>query len=188
MASRICYHCKQQVDDGDPHDCWTTTEAALTQDLSEDLQEAWQRLREEAVALGEQRVYASHNSIMFSRTTCYCFVRPKKQFLEVCLFLGRTVAGPAVRRSTPSSRTKIAHILHIRHRDEVEAPVTGWLREAYEWSERARSKRPGAKPAGAAKPGAVATTAKKAGAAKPGGRRAAASTGARSKGRRAVKP
>ncbi len=150
MAGRICYHCKQLVDEGEPHDCWTTTESALTEDLSEDLQDAWQRLREEAVALGEQRVYASHKSIMFSRKSCYCFVRPKKQFLEVCLFLGRTVAGPAVRRSAPTSATKIAHTLHIRHRDQVEAPLTDWLREAYEWSElaatvKARRARPAAK-------------------------------------------
>ena len=78
MASRQCYHCKQQIEEGEAHDCWTTTEAALTQELSEDLQEAWQRLRETAVELGEQRIYASHNSIMFSRTSCYFFVQAKR--------------------------------------------------------------------------------------------------------------
>jgi hypothetical protein len=134
MASRECYHCKQQVEEGEAHDCWTTTEAALTQDLSEDLREAWERLREAAVDLGEQRIYASHHSIMFSRTSCYFFVRPKTKFLEVCVFLGRTVNAPSVRRALPASTTKIAHILHIRHRDEVEPPVTDWLQEAYDWS------------------------------------------------------
>ena len=48
MAGRQCYHCKQWIPEGVPHDCWTTTEAALTADLSEDLQEAWERLRESA--------------------------------------------------------------------------------------------------------------------------------------------
>ena len=133
-----CYHCKQWVAEGEPHDCWTTTESALTKDLSEDLQDAYARLREAAAELGEQRIYASHNSIMFSRAACYCFVRPKKQFLEVCLFLGRTVAGPPIRRSAPASKTKIAHMLHIRHRDEVEAPLTDWLREAYDLQEAPR--------------------------------------------------
>ena len=71
------------VEEGEAHDCWTTTEAALTKDLSHDLQEAWERLRETAVEFGEQRVYASHNSIMFSRKACYFFVRPKRSFLEV---------------------------------------------------------------------------------------------------------
>src|SRR3954452_4845886 len=98
MASRECYHCKQQIEAGEAHDCWTTTEAALTGDLSEDLKEAWERLRETAAAFGEQRIYASHSSIMFSRRACYFFVRPKKNFLEVCIFLGRTVKAPQIRK------------------------------------------------------------------------------------------
>ena len=135
MAARECYHCKRWVEAGEAHDCWTTTEAALTQDLSEDLQDAWERLRETAASFGEQRIYASHKSIMFSRKSCYFFVRPKRNFLEVCVFLGRTVKAPQVRRSDPASKSKIYHILQIRHRDEVEAPITDWLREAYELSD-----------------------------------------------------
>jgi hypothetical protein len=66
--------------------------------------------------------------------SCYFFVRPKRQFLEACAFLGRTVKAPQIRRSDRTSRTKVAHILQIRHRDEVEAPITDWLQEAYELS------------------------------------------------------
>jgi hypothetical protein len=134
MAGRECYHCKQWIEKGEEHDCWTTTEAALTENLSEDLQDAWERLRETAVSLGDQRVYASHKSIMFSRKSCYCFVRPKRNFLEVCVFLSRTVKSPQVRRVDRASKSKLAHLIQIRHRDEVEAPVTDWLREAYELS------------------------------------------------------
>src|SRR6266542_2880815 len=135
MAGRECYHCKQGVEEGQPHDCWTTTEAALTRDLSEDLRDAWERLRETAVSFGDQRIYASHKSIMFSRTSCYFFVRPKRDFLEVCVFLGRTLRAPQVRRVDRASRSKIVHVIQIRHRDEVEAPITDWLREAYELSD-----------------------------------------------------
>jgi Domain of unknown function (DUF5655) len=134
MSGRECYHCKQWVGEGEPHDCWTTTEAALTQDLSEDLREAWERLRETAASLGDQRIYASHKSIMFSRKACYLFVRPKRNFLEACVFLGRTLKAPQIRRSDRTSKTKVAHILQIRHRDEVEAPITDWLQEAYDLS------------------------------------------------------
>lgn len=131
MRGHECYHCKQWVDEGEAHDCWTTTEAALTRDLSEDLQDAYARLREAAVEFGEQRIYASHSSIMFARKTCYFFVRPKRTFLEVCIFLGRTVKSSRIRKTTPSSKVKVAHILRITHRDEVEPPVTEWMREAY---------------------------------------------------------
>ncbi len=140
MSGHECYHCKQWVEKGEPHDCWTTTEVALTGELSEDLRDAWDRLRETAVEFGEQRIYASHNSIMFSRKSCYFFVRPKKRFLEVCVFLGRPLDAPQVRRSEASSKTKFYSILQIRHRDEVEAPITDWLREAYEYSETPKKK------------------------------------------------
>jgi hypothetical protein len=134
-GGRECYHCKQWIEPGEAHDCWTTTEAALTRDLPQDLQDAWERLRETAAAFGEQRIYASGRAIMFSRKSCYFFVRPKKQFLEVCVFLGRTVQAPQVHRVDRVSKTKMAHIIRITHRDEVEAPVTSWIREAYETSD-----------------------------------------------------
>jgi hypothetical protein len=132
MQAHECYHCKQWVEEGEAHDCWTTTEGALTQDLSEDLREAWERLRDTAVDFGEQRVYASHNSIMFSRKSCYFFVRPKRNFLEVCIFLGRALKAPQVRKVLPASKSKVANLIQIRHRDEVESPITDWLQEAYD--------------------------------------------------------
>jgi hypothetical protein len=119
---------------GEAHDCWTTTEGVLTKDLSEDLREAWERVRESAADLGEQRIYASHNSIMFSRKSCYFFVRPKKNFLELCVFLPRALRAPQVRRADAASKTKFGNIIHVRHRDEVEAPLTGWLQEAFEYN------------------------------------------------------
>jgi len=136
MAGRECYHCKQWIEDGAPHNCWSTTEAALTRDLSENLRDVWQRLRETAADFGEQRIYASHHCIMFSRKACYFFVRPKRHVLELCIFLDRGLKAPQVRRAEPSSRSKVANLVHIAHRDEVEPPITDWMREAYESSDR----------------------------------------------------
>jgi len=147
VAGRECYHCKQWVEEGEPHDCWTTTEAALTQDLSEDLRDAWQRLRETAAEFGDQRIYASHHSIMFSRKSCYFFVRPKKHYLEVSIFLERAIKAPQVRRVDSASKTKRVHVVRITHRDEVEAPITDWMKEAYDLADptrprTARARRP----------------------------------------------
>jgi hypothetical protein len=137
-----CYHCKQWVEDGEAHDCWTTTESALTRDLSDDLQDAYERLRETAAGFGDQRIYASHHCIMFARNVCYFFVRPKRKALELVIFLGRTVKAPQIRRATPSSKTKVAHIVHVTHRDEVEAPITDWMAEAYESSDALSARAP----------------------------------------------
>lgn len=132
MAGRECYHCKEWIEEGAAHDCWTTTEAALTADLPDDLREAWERLRETLAELGDQRIYASGTCIMFARETVYCFVRPKRSFLEVSVFLGRPLKSPHVKRVEQRSKTKVANILKITHRDAVEPPLTDWLREAYD--------------------------------------------------------
>src|SRR5262245_59326000 len=97
MATRQCHHCKEWVEIGADHNCWSTTESALTRDLAEDLRDAYERLRDTAAEFGEQRIYASHHCIMFSRTACYFFVRPKRSALEICIFLGRPLAAPQVR-------------------------------------------------------------------------------------------
>jgi Domain of unknown function (DUF5655) len=147
MRGHTCYHCKQWVEEDEPHDCWTTTEAALTADLSEDLRDAWERLRDTAVEFGEQRIYASHKSIMFSRKSCYFFVRPKRQYLELCVFLGRALKAPQVHKADRASKLKVYHIIRVRHRDEVESPITDWLREAYDFCDspvrRPQPRRPG---------------------------------------------
>ena len=46
--------------------------------------------------------------------------------------------SPRVRRADRVSKTKVAHLFQVRHRDEVEAPVTDWLEEAYNYSVRRR--------------------------------------------------
>ena len=147
MAGHECYHCKAWIEDGDGHDCWTTTERALTEDLSEDLQDAWQRLREAAAEIGEQRIYASGSCIMFSRKVCYFFVRPKKSFLELCIILGRAIKAPQVHRVESKTNIKFANMVRLTHRDQVEPPITDWLREAYEFLDQPaktakRTKRP----------------------------------------------
>lgn len=161
MAGYECYHCKQWVEDGAAHDCWTTTEGALTRDLPEDLKDAWERLRETAAEFGEQRIYASGSAIMFSRKACYFFVRPRPKRLEVCVFLGRRLKSPLVRRSEEVSRTKTAHMIHVTHRDQVEPPLTEWIREAYDVSlelsarpaVKATKKKPAKKKSGSKKTG-----------------------------------
>lgn len=132
MRGHECHHCKEWIPEGVAHDCWTTTEAALTSDLSDDLRDAYDRLRETAVEFGDQRIYASGTAIMFSRKSCYFFVRPRRSSLQLCVFLGRTIRAPQVRRVEQRSTSKLVHIIDIRHRDQVEAPITDWLREAYE--------------------------------------------------------
>lgn len=44
----------------------------------------------------------------------------------------KQVRAPQIRRVEPSSKTKFVHFIRVTHRDEVEPPITDWLREAYQ--------------------------------------------------------
>lgn len=72
---------------------------------------------------------------MFARRVCYFFVRPKQKYLELCIFLPRLEKSPRIRKVYESSTAKRAHMLRVIHRDEVEAPLTDWLREAYDFAD-----------------------------------------------------
>jgi hypothetical protein len=74
---------------------------------------------------------------MFARKTCYFFVRPKRSFLELNVFLGRTLRAQQVKRVIGESGRRRVHVFQVRHRDEVESPITDWIAEAYELLETA---------------------------------------------------
>lgn len=111
----------------------TFTEAELILGLNEDLKEAWQKLRAFAAALGAQRIYASSQSIMFSRKVCYFYVRPRKKFLEVWFFLPHKIEG-LISMQGPSKKVKHCNLFKLVHPDQVEEPLTDWLQEAFEFA------------------------------------------------------
>ena len=115
------------------HYDWNVTERELTDGLDEDLRDAWQKLRAFGAGLGAQRIYASAQSIMFSKKVCYFFVRPRKTFLEVWIFLPRKIEGL---RSThgPTLKVKYCNLFKVVHADQVEEPLTDWIREAYDFA------------------------------------------------------
>ena len=46
-----------------------------------------------------------------------------------------------VRKIVQSSKLKVAHMVQVTHRDQVEPPLTEWLKEAFDNSELLSSKR-----------------------------------------------
>jgi hypothetical protein len=110
------------------------SEREQVQNLSEELQEAWSALKSHLLGLGEQEMRTSHRSIMFARKTCYAFARPKKAHIELNFFLPQALDSEFLAKVTPVSRTKWVHVLRLTHSDQVDRPLTDWIRQAYEHS------------------------------------------------------
>jgi hypothetical protein len=121
------------------HYDWNVTEAQLIDGLNEDLRDAWHKLRDFAAGLGTQRIYASALSIMFSKKVCYFFVRPRKTFLEVWIFLPRKIEGLTSMHG-PTKKLKYCNLFKVIHADQIEEPLTDWIREAFDFApEQVRS-------------------------------------------------
>lgn len=111
-------------------DHYNESEEFLIQPLEEDLKEAWFAIRAFGESLGEQRIYASGKAIMFSKRVCYFFVRPKKSFLEVVIFL-REKKPESDFKIQAVSKVKFAHTFKLIHADQVEGMLTEAISEAY---------------------------------------------------------
>lgn len=112
-------------------DNWKTSELALTKHLEEDLKDAWKKLKEFSLSIGEQKLYASGKAIMFSKKTCFFFVRPKKTYLEVVVFLNDKSQIEGFKPSRAVSKTKYAHTFKLIHSDQVEGELTEAILRAF---------------------------------------------------------
>ena len=110
---------------------WPTTETALIAGLDEDLLDAWQKLKAFALELGRQRFYASGKAMMFAKKVCYFFVRPKKKYLEVVIFLPIDKKLEGFHSVTSVSTKKFAHTFRLIHADQVEGQLTDAVIEAF---------------------------------------------------------
>lgn len=108
-----------------------TSEEYLIENLEEDFKDAWYKIREYGEAQGEQRIYASGKAIMFSKKVCYFFVRPKKSFLEVVIFLQNKRPAESYKSIRPVSKTKFAHTFRLVHSDQVEGELTDAITQAF---------------------------------------------------------
>jgi hypothetical protein len=127
-----CPQCKRWLSrSSEAHYCEEATEEEVVGHLEDDLLDAWQKLRETALELGPQRVYASGKAVMFARSVCYFFIKTRKKSLELCIFLPERVEHPWVKTIRQVAKSKFAHTVLVEHEDQVASPLTGWLERAW---------------------------------------------------------
>jgi hypothetical protein len=113
------------------HHYLPATENELIGHLNEDLQEAWYKVRALAAEQGEQRIYTSAKAIMFAKTICYFFVRPKKKFLETVIFLTDDRKRLGFHSVVAVTKIKYSHTFRLVHADQVEGELAEAIKQSY---------------------------------------------------------
>ena len=131
MAGRECYHCKQWVEGRGARlldDHRGGADAGSVRGPAGGLGAA-ARDRRRVRRAADLRVPQLDHVL----AQVLLLLRPAEEGLPRSLrVLGRALKAPQVHRVERASKSKVAHIIQIRHRDEVEPPITDWLQEAYE--------------------------------------------------------
>jgi hypothetical protein len=122
---------KKKKSERDTYHLPVRSEYELIVDLPEELQDAWKKIRRYADELGEQTSHTSAKAMMFNRTFCYMFMRPKKSYIELVFFLREEQDGPPIFRTERRSKTKVSHTVRLIHEDQVETPLTDWIAQSY---------------------------------------------------------
>lgn len=128
-----CAQCRGYfpVSEKEEHICTPPTEWTVMGHLEGDLLDTWEKLREFAADLGEQRIYASTKAVMFSTRVCYCFVRPRSKDLQLFIMLPKRTKHERFKKIVKQNKKKWSHYMLLKHPDEISNPVTGWLEEAF---------------------------------------------------------
>ena len=89
------------------------------------------RIRETLSGIGEFREDPKKASIHLVRTSGFAGVHPRKSALVLNLRLDRALESPRLLKSEQVSRNRYHNEVKLTQPADVDAELTGWLREAY---------------------------------------------------------
>ena len=95
----------------------------------------YERLLARAKTFGSVTVDPKKTSIHLVRTTAFAGVAVQQRAVVLTLRLTHDVRSPRVRRHEQASKNRWHLELKLESPDDVDAELSGWLRQAYELAE-----------------------------------------------------
>ncbi|MGI8827878.1 MAG: DUF5655 domain-containing protein [Chloroflexota bacterium] len=94
--------------------------------------EIYDRLLNVLISFESFREDPKRTSIHLSHEFAFAGVHPRKEFLILNLRTERPIDSPRVRRTEQVSKNRFHNDVKLVSPDDVDAELTGWLREAYD--------------------------------------------------------
>ena len=97
---------------------------------------AFEKLVQVVNDLGPHEVSSVKHAILFTASTHFLAVKPKRKWLDIEFVLPFPVEGFPIYKTVRASKQKWAHFVRLESEDEVDERLAEWLREAYTVSTR----------------------------------------------------
>jgi len=91
-------------------------------------------LHGKVAAIGPFTLNSVRHAILFTASSHFLAVKPKRKWLDIEFVLSRPVEGFPVHKTVQAGKYKWAHFIRLESEDEINETLVGWLREAYEIS------------------------------------------------------
>ena len=124
-----CPNCGREFRNANQwHSCEVHTPEDHLADLPEHIQGIYSAVLK---AVGKVRIDAVKSElILYSRSSAFAAIRPRRRFLRLDFRLDRRLASPRIDRVERISPNRIWNGVVLKGREEVDTELKRWLREA----------------------------------------------------------
>jgi hypothetical protein len=128
-----CPHCRRRFTHrNQAHSCGRFTVEQLLDGKPPEVVELYDRLAEMLKQCGEVVVAPTKTRVLFKVRTVFATVAVGKGRLDVVLVLGRRLKNRRIKKAQ-EEYPGIVHFLRIEKQEDLDADLTSWLQEAYEY-------------------------------------------------------
>jgi len=128
----ICPSCKRKFKNkNQSHSCVQRTAEDIFKHKSNRLQEIYDIIHKELIALDNVQISFVQNAIIISSKSTFLAIKPKREWLDIEFLLDKEIDEFPVYKTARVSKNRIAHFIRVGDKSEVDAQLIGWLKDAY---------------------------------------------------------
>jgi hypothetical protein len=128
-----CPRCRRQFKNrNQAHSCGQFTVEQLLDGKPQDIVELYDRLERLIGSCGEVVVAPTKTRVLFKVRTVFATVAVSKNWLDVVFVLGRRSRHRRIKKAQ-EEYPGIVHFLRIENEEDLDADLTSWLQEAYDY-------------------------------------------------------
>lgn len=94
----------------------------------------FEKLYRKVSAFGPFTLNSVKHAILFTATSHFLAVKPKRKWLDIEFVLPYPQEGFPIHKTVQAGKNKWAHFMRLESEGEVDELLLGWLKEAYELS------------------------------------------------------
>ena len=117
------------------HSCEVTPLESHFFNKDPNVKAVFEKIHHEVSAFGDFRVNAVKHAILFTATSHFLALKPKRKWLDIEFVLPYPAEGFPIHKTVQAGKSKWAHFVRLESEEEVDPVLIQWLREAYAVSE-----------------------------------------------------